>query len=133
MSRSQRHLVSSRADIFCEMANAGEGLGVPVQQLQPVASETVPKLTVVSWKFLMIDSVQHVQWTVKCEGMKGIAINYPDLWLYRGNSWVTKQPLFNVSDVDGQYTFQAPVDKKWDLERNRHELQFRCVAIALNQ
>lgn len=133
MSRSQRHLVSSCADIFCEMAVAGGGLGVPVQELQPpAASETVPKLTVVSWKFLMIDSVQHVEWTVKCEGMKGIANKYPDLWLCRGNSFLTKRPLylFDVSDVDGQYTFQAPFDQK-ELDKNRHELQFWCVAVAL--
>jgi hypothetical protein len=134
MSRSQRHLFSSRADIFCEMAAvAGGGLGL--QQLQPPAApvaETVPKLTVVSWKFVMIDSLQHVEWTVKCEGMKGIFINYPMLYLYRGSSWrpLIKQPLFIISDVDGQYTFQTPFDQN-ELDKNRHELKFWCVAVAL--
>jgi hypothetical protein len=124
MSRSRPHP-------FCEMAIAGGGLGVPVQQLQPPAApETVPQLTVVSWKFLMIDSVQHVEWTVNCKGMKGIANRYPDLWLCRGNSFLSKRPLFNVSDVDGQYTFQAPFDQK-ELYKSRHDLQFWCVVVAL--
>jgi hypothetical protein len=115
------------------MAVAGGGSGL--QQLQPPAApvaETVPKLTIVSWKFVMIHSVQHVEWTVKCEGMKGIFNKYPILWLYRGNSFnpLIKQPLFIFSDVDGQYIFKAPFDQK-ELDRNRHELQFWCVAVAL--
>jgi hypothetical protein len=106
--------------------------GGDVHQMQPLAApETsicVPQITVVSWKYLMIESVKHVEWTVKCEGMKDN--KFPDLRLYCGQTFLGS--LLNIPCIDSQHTvtFRAKVDQN-HVDQNRHELRFWCVATAL--
>jgi hypothetical protein len=92
-------------------------------QLQPKAASgpSEPKMTVLSWKFVTVEEVEKVEWTVECAGMNHSKYCY--LYLYYLDRTKVGDVLLD-NPCDGQHTFCAVINPKLDNE-NRHSWVFR--------